>query len=156
MYYYIFYCNERANTLFAVGLRNKICLEISLALTCACGGGVVPMADQQKIDGWREGEARRASRTIESRCPASQGVAGEAAEEYCTRVNYCGETDAQNNIKIQKGGVGVAAAAGVPSVGASRAGERIARAPAAASADGVFVRRRARGSLCHRGPRPRV
>jgi len=42
--------------------------------------------------------------------PRPQGVAGEAVEEYCTRVNYCGETDAQKNIKIQKGGVGVAAA----------------------------------------------
>jgi len=120
----------------------------------ARGGGVVPMADEQKIDGWRAGEARRARRTIESRCSASQGVAGEAADEYCTRVNYCGETDAQKNIKIQKGGVGVAAA--VASVGASRAGGRIARAPAAASADGVFVGRSARHGLCHRGPRPRV
>jgi len=46
-----------------VGIRGeKMCLEISLSLTCARarGGGVVPMADEQKIDGWRGGEARRA------------------------------------------------------------------------------------------------
>lgn len=66
-------------------------------------------------------EKHVARRTIESRRPAAARCGGGGRGEYCTRVNYCGETDAQK-IKIQKGGrVGVAA---VSSVGASRAGER--------------------------------
>lgn len=84
---------------------------------------------------------------------AARCVAGEAAEEYCTRVNYCGETDAQKNIKIQKGGVGVAAS--VSSVGASRAGERITHPPPPRRPTGFFSVV-ARAAVCVTGDRDRA